>query len=109
MDSRELRIGNYHIWDGIECKVEADALSSMFYGGLKPKPIPLTKEWLVKFGFEIYGGHWSNGSIRMLISPTVSGGDIILSPYLGYALEIKHVHQLQNLFYALTQKELEIK
>jgi len=73
------------------------------------EPIPLTEEWEVKFGFE----QTSEYSIELNIS--------------GYCLEVQfkwgnktfyngaeikpllYVHQLQNLYFSLTQTELEIK
>ena len=67
-------------------------------------PIPLTEEWLVKFGFE-------NGNYFIL------NNVIIYKDYNNkYRYEynygqtwVKHVHQLQNLYFALTGEELVIK
>jgi len=65
------------------------------------EPIPLTEEWLVKFGFELQKyddwTHYWNGSI-----------DLHDFTYDGF-VELKHVHQLQNLIHALTGEELTIK
>ena len=77
------------------------------------EPIPLTEEWLLKFNevrkfggtiylplmnlkaeihFEIYGNH--------IVSTVKSDfAELILDP-------IKHVHQLQNLYFVLTNEEL---
>lgn len=77
-------------------------------------PIPLTEEWLVRLGFEMFGddtgGHIDiNYSIELQIdiskneSTFSSIYDTIEGP------EIKYVHQLQNLYFALVQKELTIK
>ncbi len=78
--------------------------------------IPLTEEWLFKLGFEVsddYGGSW--------LSPTGSYGSTIrilravniktfLWQYSDYNnVKIKYVHQLQNLYFALTGEELIIK
>lgn len=74
-------------------------------------PITLTEEWLVKFGFEEVKPlpndehKWSTYS---------KNGVHIDLPYFEFNLEeitieIKSVHQLQNLYYALTQTELIIK
>ena len=75
-------------------------------------PIPLTEEWLVRFGFQkakvtdCYGGHISpisdknNFAIRIKNNGWHNG--------FSYS-ETKYVHQLQNLFYALTGEELTVK
>jgi hypothetical protein len=85
--------------------------------------IPLTEEWLLKLGFIKYSGRtktWRNG--RQFISKYyrhysnvdyfsltfhVMYDMITLNNY-NSRLDIKYVHQLQNLYFALTGKELEI-
>jgi hypothetical protein len=89
------------------------------------EPIPLTEEWLVKFGFKhhfedeyelvIRGFRQDNepyGKINYYLldnrcfihSGLASGGDDY-----GFMAKIQHVHQLQNLYFALTGEELTIK
>ena len=79
------------------------------------EPIPLTEEWLVKFG--IKGMHskkltkgiklasYGNGEYQIYVATEMHA---ITTEDLG-AIRIKHVHQLQNLYFALTGKELTIK
>jgi len=79
------------------------------------KGIPLTEEWLEKFGFEeyinFYNG-WSCNKFLCVLSgmnhPSVDGCTIY-----GFNEEsicnLKYVHQLQNLYFALTGEELTIK
>ena len=79
--------------------------------------IPLTEEWLLKFGFE---KNFEN-LIEILINKNQSlhfdETDNFMSLYIPINHEfiylvfkhIKYVHQLQNLFFALTGEELEIK
>ena len=74
------------------------------------KPIPLTEEWLVKFGFKIEGKTWGNTNYSKdfsgiwlqdrgeLYKCTISNGN--------KHIEIRYVHQLQNLYFALTGEEL---
>ena len=72
------------------------------------QPIELTQEWLIKFGFKKrknqHRYHWENKIVIMEFSDggfmTYTGYDIRYSPMLEY------VHELQNLYYALTGKEL---
>lgn len=86
------------------------------------EPIPLTEDWLVKFWFEkkVNNGHrydpfyWSNAQIDL--HQTLEG-DLFIGcseneyydcvPYNDH--QIKYVHQLQNLYFALTGQELTIK
>jgi hypothetical protein len=72
------------------------------------KPIPLTEEWLIKFGFVEcskgmydYGDYTFNLEMCSLWDYTGDEGYLI-------ATQIKYVHELQNLFYCLTKKELLI-
>jgi len=74
-------------------------------------PIPLTEEWLLKFGFE-------QPYIELTTKEFVKG-DLIIYLYKPVNREwyygswregkIKYVHQLQNLYFALTGEELTIK
>jgi hypothetical protein len=137
MEAKELRIGNivdYFIGeDNIEyhpCVIEWEDLKWI---SEKPedfnkhhKPIPLTEEWLVKFGFDnidrtnIYVkcihkiGAQKLKSLAVYIdenSYTVAIVDYYTGKELTDLLHLdyQYVHQLQNLYFALTGKELEIK
>lgn len=68
--------------------------------------IPLTEEWLLKFGFEKLDSditeYWRNG---LVISLDVNNNWF---NSLGRKIVIKYVHTLQNLFFALTDEELTI-
>lgn len=71
-------------------------------------PIPLTEEWLVKFGFEkqMFEPCNTYSKNRILIDWRVVGNRF--EEYF-YKTEVKYVHQLQNLYFALTGEELTIK
>ena len=74
------------------------------------EPIPLTEEWLVKFGFEYKEMYYQSKYLVALndcfiIAERVTGLFYVDAPNN----ELKHVHQLQNLYFALTGKELTIK
>jgi hypothetical protein len=64
------------------------------------EPIPLTEEWLLRLGFN----GWDKGNFTMVLS----NGNFIEFGYV-IAKNIKHVHQLQNLYFALTNEELTIQ
>jgi hypothetical protein len=73
-----------------------------------PKPIPLTEEWLLKFGLNSSDYITLDKEECILIDihqNTVWIGNKKAFQY-AVGVYIKHVHQLQNLYYALTQKEL---
>ncbi len=112
MKNTELRIGNkVDLYGTIATVQKAD-----FSTGLavtKGKPIPLTEEWLVKLGFEKDNTFMSK---EHPFAEYVKEGVIINLPYLNFVfnetesdIQIKSVHQLQNLYFALTSEELQIK
>ena len=126
MDARELRIGNLFIDNKTKTIISVIGLteeiitfSGHFKNDWQAEPIPLTEEWLLKFGFESYNQKSYKLNIILdnkdtfLVFYSHSGGNIMMSindPKNDYNLirEIKHVHQLQNLYFALTGEELEI-
>jgi hypothetical protein len=79
------------------------------------KPIPLTEEWLLKFGFKSDDISWeySKRLGNFYIMYDIEINSIYIndgSRYDGADIpnEIKHVHQLQNLYFALTGQELTL-
>lgn len=76
------------------------------------EPIKLTKEWLFKFGFVEAGdevlmdlGNWTNSMLWF----NQNSGQLRLVESNGKYLthdNLKYVHQLQNLYFALKGKEL---
>ena len=78
------------------------------------KPIPLTEEWLLNFGFEKSEisstiDSWHNHSMAV---NTYSKSKVDYYWLRWYqhnkSSRIKYVHELQNLYYALTKKELTL-
>lgn len=125
MKANELRIGNY-VYDVNEkvSRVEEISMADVsryatlssqcgFFYRSEILPIPLTEEWFLKFSFfnndwfgyehikhrdfEIYNEN--EGVYRLSVN---SNEYVIGKP-------IEFVHQLQNLCFALTGEELEIK
>lgn len=106
MNAKELRIGNLVNVDLKSYKISGGDIYNLenyrkIYGHLY-KPIHLNEEWLLKFGFdkEIRSELW--------LRPDFWVKEMLLLPNSFYrmGLEIKYVHQLQNLYFALTGKEL---
>lgn len=102
MKATELRIGNW---------INHNNLGKIYIDGISPhcndfkidnvfewvylkncEPILLTEEWLLRFRFD--NNHWATKWILTKI-PIPTG--------------IEYVHQLQNLYFALTGEELTLK
>ena len=123
MDAKELRIGNWVRAKSPEKKewvdrhkISANTIYSMEYPTamdfVKPdmEPIPITEEWLLDFGFEKKGDYYERWSGDLLYSYE-DGWGLTFGQGMGFSFEIKcdYVHQLQNLYFALTGEELELK
>ena len=119
MDAKELRIGNlvesYHGGKPVMVKelkyhykhltifTEPDSIGSV--NGMV-LPIPLTEEWLLKFGFE-KGKQNIDRNVFYLERIQYGNGLVMFKDNL-LDTRIEHVHTLQNLYFALTGEELEI-
>jgi hypothetical protein len=119
MKANELRIGNIVLREPIldnkytnkpwrEIIVSSNDITACVVNEKAFKPIPLTEEWLLRFGFQLmsYGLRkddfyiWnSNHEFEFLL---VKGST---EEYLT----IPYVHILQNLYFALTGEELKLK
>jgi len=79
------------------------------------KPIPLTEEWLLKLGaIKAYGKiYLSLTNLKAEIHFDIYRDGIVSTIHSSFCElildEIKFVHQLQNLYFALTGEELTIK
>jgi len=124
MENRELRIGNWVIVNE-ECQIEAIIhdvvdVSTRFetYVLDTVKPIPLTEEWLERFGFEKDEEYDEGGLVDYRF--TLMKGSLefvsfwnsedlmgVNQPQTG--VDVEHVHQLQNLYFALMGEELTEK
>ena len=117
MKATELRIGNLleEAHSGEFGKVDMVVLSIIErMSNHSYKPIPLTEEWLERFGFELLNKsveYWGkNGYCFTWLKDNVEKFDSLYLFLDGLPVnkrpEIKHVHQLQNLYFALTGEEL---
>lgn len=122
MKANELRIGNYTDWNGSDRIVQSideweigedTVLGRYYFPIIEVNGIPLTEEWLLKFGFE-----WRNTerdyfkepySIALFNSGIISFYHEDGESCVELNDELKYVHQLQNLYFALTGEELTIK
>jgi hypothetical protein len=125
MKANELRIGNYvnvpnpkqcpfridafeycsekFIKVAQEVKINGKEVHPLTWYGKDLEPIPLTEEWLLKFGFE-------NNRLGLFDCIKVVE-DIGFHIYFiqRHLKEVQYVHQLQNLYFALIGEELTFK
>ena len=124
MKANELRIGNYikfhntitkvevfSIWDNL---IQSDNFAERQLKDFEP--ILLTEEWLLKFGFSNREG-FSYNEWFIGFNPITHDWMFDICWLVGHDypfyrnghFAIKYVHQLQNLYFALTGEELTIK
>ena len=128
MKASELRIGNFVCDDySGEMIVTAinrsnhielaknNSLPSGLYSVDRVIPIPITEEWLLKFGFsgsegviDLTNEGSGNDDYFNLNYDSENGMWIYFNEGWMYLLHIKFVHQLQNLYFSLTGEELTI-
>ena len=146
MKANELRIGNWilsddkivrvmdiHSFTNGEFKNNDGRFGAFIYDGIfEPRemsagcnlfePIPLTEEWLLKFGFEkiitptllkeINITYYKKGNFIIYLLKNSFEVELINQNGEQFNLYInweKHVHTLQNLYFALTGEELTRK
>jgi hypothetical protein len=125
IDPKELRIGNLitqgggHILEvtsilthGVQCFNKTYGFKTSRFLWDELIPIPITPEWLVRFGFkgqkglfetyyELADFEYHSGDKKFGIS---YGEDNLYCIY-----DIQYIHQLQNIYFALTGQELTVK
>ena len=108
MKANELRIGNWYRWYAERRYYEYQVEETDFcYGNMVNfEPIPLTEEWLVRLGFKKLT---QGGSIYKVKDFHVQDFSQLGIYECNNHIEIKYVHQLQNLYFALTGQELELE
>lgn len=120
MEIRELRLNNWVYSLQIGEYVQISSIDSEFvtlkahvmfdhvYADMI-EPIPLTEEILLKCGFDKF----LKGIKCSDIYDTYRLGFFQIENHYGiyvfHGVEIKHLHQLQNLYFALTGEELKIE
>ncbi len=116
MDAKELRIGNWYEGSkGIQSQVTPDIYMNWEVNGCWAKPIPLTEERLQEFGWEPCGSYvnavtWHLDVLEAFsILKYYNGKMWLVDIEMNEIIELKYVHQLQNLYFALTNEELKIK
>lgn len=80
-----------------------------FYVSDYVNPIPLTEEILLKCGFEKFLKGIKGSDIHDTYRLGFFQIENHFGIYLFHGIEIKHTHQLQNLFFAISGHELNIE
>ena len=117
---QELRIGNYIEYNGEIIKLDGSLFACYIQNELDYpfNEIPLTEEILLKFGFEdqefsdedgnkIYMLH--HKKFYLTSDESCIFSEVFLPIYSNDCVSVKYVHQLQNLYFALTGEELTFK
>jgi hypothetical protein len=115
----EVRIGNLYKEGNDFKEIDFTDLNGLLMGfdEWKLEPIPLTEEWLFKFGFEkthLFDTvlYISNTNFHISFNNSIYQLNYKENPkshWLPVCKDLKYIHQLQNLYFALTGEELTIK
>ena len=122
MKAEELRIGNLVLVDGVETTItNLEITEGEIVDPIDPQPIPITEDRLKRLGFvhdyqELAEDSYTitignetllrverDGSYGFEDSIPIKGWDI---DYVCGGVNLKYLHQLQNLYFALTGEEL---
>jgi hypothetical protein len=114
--ANELRIGNFFYPDvdgDAYAQITAKDILELYSDPIDDyyKALPLTEEWLIKFGFEkVENGCLFKNIINywnFFLWEKSDYIDLVINKS-SIRLSIKYVHQLQNLYFSLTGEELEV-
>ncbi len=76
------------------------------------KPVALTEQWLLDLGFKVKREFYEKGKLSILLANLkdyLPNGRVYYNSWAIMESQPKYVHQLQNLYFALTQEELILK
>lgn len=112
MEARELRIGNYYDFshsgqiEQITGKdiydFESDPIDDIYY------PIPLTEEWLLKFGAHKERDKWIYDRFKLFYFESYDYWYVTDHIDNTYITKLNYVHEWQNLFFTLNRRELTL-
>jgi hypothetical protein len=117
LNAQELRIGNYIKYEDGSVEHVSELVLTADHHLINDmtgaySPLPLTKDLLVKLGFTLTGVSfatlYTSPDSRIVIK--FEGVDETPVFFQGVCIAwVKYVHQLQNLYFALTGEELTLK
>ena len=104
--ANELRIGNLYNHNGEIREVTPSTIEEVWNSERSwVKPIQLTEEWLLKFSFEHREFSFDKGSF--FLSKRKGKNEYLYQAHTN-RFQVKYVHQLQNLYFSLTGRELTV-
>ena len=119
MTAPELRVGNIVEYkskalfvesinkDGINLIGSDDFFIYPVYEFGELHPIKISKQWLLSFGFRGYDGHYFQINDIIEIYMDRFTFEMWIGVNSNFSIHhVKYIHELQNLYYALTGKEL---
>ncbi len=113
MKAKEIRIGNYLIVDGNKSLIDGQIMLSILQLQYSIEPIELTKEWMVNFGFKKdIDTSFMKNDVSIFLDKRHKTNLYLQSNeskfvWFGFERRIQYVHELQNLYHALTGDELQ--
>jgi len=107
MENKHFRIGNLIMVENCIQEIVELPLSQNCTEK-NTKGIPITKEWIINLGFEnlIIYEHWI---FPLVMQKDKFGWNLKISTVNGFIIcssTINYVHELQNLYFAITKEEL---
>jgi hypothetical protein len=117
--AKDLRLGNLILKNGKIYEITTLFFVDLHDGTIREnynnnyviEPIPITEEWILKFGFKRIEGNcernYTNGVFHVFIN-SLNEVNFNFFPNFEWYKKIKYVHQLQNLYFALTGSELTV-
>lgn len=117
MDAKELRIGNFvrgfddRSYEHQEIQflsTRVETTKGLYYKYENVNPIPITEEWLERFGFK-KDKSWFGEFYENKEGDSVNSDITVITVFDTGDFDMpKYIHQLQNLYFALTGKELGV-
>lgn len=107
----DLRIGNWVQNNfGTEYQVKAEhILMNHQQGGFFDRPIPITEEWLLRFGFVKTNKSYFEKDGLGFITGYTNDGDLVCTNTFGARhIHFYYVNEIQNIWYFVTGEELTI-
>lgn len=124
MEAKNLRIGNLVKSESEKSEVfeldwDVERGRINYIGDNNYDGIPLSDDWLIDFGFQKYHAweyRWMTGGLQLIETNGFWYPAVFSHPEMSHEDDqcvslnrIQYVHELQNLFFAITGEELELK
>jgi len=111
INANELRIGNWVKHLGLDVRIEAHGIAMFEDGDFSCDPIPLTPEILEKSGFKktnVFDYVKKPILLHDMTDTSFSHFETYWGKQEFFLNTVEYLHQLQNLYFALTGNELKI-